>query len=77
MSNITHIRKRVFRVNQADFTAIAGVTQPTVSRWESGSGEFLTLEQMARIRAAAADRNIKWKDTWFFEVPAPTPKESA
>lgn len=72
MSAIRHIRKSVFRLSQAEFAAIAGVTQATVSRWEKGGSP--TLEEMQRIRAAAAERRIRWSDKLFFE-PAPSPKQ--
>lgn len=67
MSSIVHIRKNVFRVTQSEFAALAGVTQPTVSRWENGVAP--SLEEMQSIRRAATDRGIDWDDRLFFEVP--------
>ena len=68
MGPIEHIRKTVLKATQADLGAIAGVTQATVSRWESG--EFgPSLDEMTRIRSEAIARGILWDDAWFFETP--------
>lgn len=67
MSSIAHIRKNVFRVSQAEFAFLAGVTQPTVSRWENGVAP--SLDEMQSIRRAAADRGIEWDDRLFFDAP--------
>lgn len=67
MNAIRHIRTEVFQLNQADFAAVAGVKQSTVSRWENG-GEP-SLEEMRAIRHAAVDRGIEWNDSWFFSTP--------
>ena len=71
MNAIKCIRKNVFDATQQEFAAIAGVQQSTVSRWESGVA--LTLDEMRRIRQAAFDRGIEWRDAWFFEAPAADP----
>lgn len=68
MSAIRHIRREIFKVTQAEFAALAGVTQASVSRWEAGGAP--TLDEMQAIRKAAADREIDWNDAWFFEAPA-------
>ncbi|RUV69695.1 MAG: XRE family transcriptional regulator [Mesorhizobium sp.] len=68
MSAIRHIRRAVFGVTQADFAALAGVTQATVSRWEAGVAP--SLDEMQAIRKAAIERQIEWNDAWFFETPA-------
>lgn len=70
MSAIRHIRKDVFDVTQAEFAALAGVSQGTVSRWEAGVAP--SLAEMQAIRAAAAERGIEWNDAWFFETPTPS-----
>lgn len=70
MRPIEHIRKNVFEVSQSVFAEIAGTTQASVSRWETGEQEP-GLEEMARIRAAARKRRIEWDDRWFFDAPAP------
>lgn len=71
MNAIRYIRKEVFGVTQIEFAAIAGVQQSSVSRWESGVAP--TLEDMQRIRAAAAEpgRKLKrkWRDELFFATP--------
>lgn len=67
MSTLKHIRTAIFEVTQAEFAALAGVTQASVSRWEKGVAP--SLDEMKRIRQAAEDRNLKWDDRFFFEVP--------
>ncbi|RWB85953.1 MAG: XRE family transcriptional regulator [Mesorhizobium sp.] len=74
MSAIRHIRCHIFKLNQAEFAAIAGVTQASVSRWEAGTAP--SLDEMRAIREAAIERNIEWNDSWFFEVPAKSSVES-
>jgi transcriptional regulator with XRE-family HTH domain len=68
MSAIRRIRREVFNVTQAEFAALAGVTQASVSRWETGTAP--SLDDMQAIRMAAAARGIDWNDAWFFEAPA-------
>jgi transcriptional regulator with XRE-family HTH domain len=68
MSAIRHIRREVFKATQAEFAALAGVTQASVSRWETGGSP--SLDEMQAIREAAGARGIKWNDAWFFEAPA-------
>lgn len=65
---IVYIRKQVFGVNQAALADIAGVSQGTVSKWESGE---LAPDQseMSRIRQEAMARGVAWDDRWFFEAP--------
>lgn len=72
MGPIEHIRKSVLGVTQADFGAIVGVTQATVSRWENGEGAP-TLDEMTRIRTEAKARGIEWNDGWFFDSPSTAP----
>lgn len=69
MENLRRIRKQLFRVSQVEFAEIAGVTQATVSRWESG---ILApgLVELDRIRAAAKSRRLKLRAEEFFsEAP--------
>lgn len=69
MKPIEYIRKHILKVTQAEMAAIAQVTQATVSRWESG--EFgPSLEEAARIRNEAIQRNLDWDDSAVFQVPA-------
>lgn len=68
MSQIRHIRKHVFGMNQSEFASVAGVTQATVSRWEKDVSP--SLGDMARIRDEAIKRKLRWSDKWFFEMPA-------
>jgi transcriptional regulator with XRE-family HTH domain len=67
MNAIRFIRKTVFKVTQSEFAELAGVAQPSVSRWENGVAP--SLDEMQAIRRAAADRGIAWDDSWFFETP--------
>lgn len=68
MRPIEHIRKRIFSVSQAAFGEIAGTTQASVSRWESGEQEPDRIE-MDRIRSEAQARGLSLQDSWFFETP--------
>ena len=76
MSPIEHIRRIIFKSSQAAFADIAGTTQATVSRWETGELEP-GREEMAKIREHAMLLG-EWNDRWFFEVPAdPQPASAA
>jgi DNA-binding transcriptional regulator YiaG len=68
MHPITYIRKHIFSVTQDAFAEIAGTTQASVSRWESGR-LYPNQGELARIRRAARERGIPWNDRWFFELP--------
>lgn len=67
MSTIKNIRTKVFGVTQAEFAALAGVTQASVSRWENGVAP--SLDEMRAIREAAETRGVAWDDRYFFEAP--------
>lgn len=69
------IRLHIFKIGQAEMAGIAGVSQATVSRWETGELEP-GREQMAAIRAAAAERATIWRDEWFFDASS-IPQEGA
>lgn len=62
-----HIRTKIFEVTQAEFAALAGVAQATVSRWENGVAP--SRDEMQAIRQAAFERSIQWDDAVFFEIP--------
>jgi transcriptional regulator with XRE-family HTH domain len=75
MSPIKHIRKNLFDVSQAVFGEIAGTTQASVSRWETGE-QTPSHTEMLRIREEAKRRGLDWNDLWFFETP-PSSTEAA
>lgn len=68
MRPIAHIRQNIFKLPQSEFAEIAGVKQPTVSRWENGEFEP-NRDELGRIRDAARERGFVWNDAWFFDVP--------
>ena len=68
MSQIQRIRQEMFGLSQKDFAVLAGITQPTVSRWERGECAP-TLKELSRIRDAARERGLDWDDRLFFESP--------
>ena len=70
MSPLQYVRQRIFHMSQAQFALIAGVSQATVCRWESGQLEpdRPTLKQ---IRCAAKARKLKWRDSFFWDLPPP------
>lgn len=69
MSIIQHIRKSVLGVSQKQFADIAGTTQGTVSRWETGEMNP-DLAQLGKIRAYALDLGKEWRDEWLFTAPS-------
>lgn len=66
MTVMRRIREKVFGVSQTEMARIAGVTQSTVSRWESGTHTPL-YPVFNKIRDEAKKRAILWDDRWFFE----------
>jgi transcriptional regulator with XRE-family HTH domain len=68
MSSLRHIRKNVLGLSQAEFAAIADVSQGTVSKWENDELNP-NRDEMARIRDEARRRGLDWNDSWFFECP--------
>lgn len=69
MNAVKYIRTQVFKLQQAPFAGIAGVSQPTISRWEEADlkGSEPTRDQMNSIRSAAIERGLDWNDGWFFQ----------
>jgi transcriptional regulator with XRE-family HTH domain len=67
MALMIRIRKGVFGETQRGFAKIAGTSQGTVSRWESSDLDP-SRKQLARIRAEARRRNLRWNDAWFFDA---------
>lgn len=68
MTPMLHVRKTVLDLNQAELAKIAGTSQGTVSKWETGELEP-DRDQLALIRAEIHRRGIDWDDRWFFEAP--------
>jgi transcriptional regulator with XRE-family HTH domain len=70
MNAVEFIRTKVFKLTQAPFAVIAGVSQPTVSRWEAPdcAGSEPNREEMERIRSAAIKRGLAFDDSWFFQT---------
>lgn len=80
MNAVEHIRKRIFKMKQAPFAEVAGVSQPTVSRWEQEGlpGSQPSRAEMENIRSEAVKRGLPWDDSWFFQTfPDDAEQESA
>lgn len=69
MNPMARIRKHVLKMSQAQLAAVAGVTQPTVSRWETGELSP-SLNEARQIRELAKARGLAWNDSWLFETAA-------
>lgn len=76
MNNVRRIRKTLFRVSQSEFGEIAGVTQATVSRWETGI-LVPSLLELDRIRESAKKRGVRLKAEDFFTPLAKPQSERA
>jgi DNA-binding transcriptional regulator YiaG len=65
---VIRLRKR-FNMNASQFAALVGVTPPTVSNWENGSGRLIlrqrtlnALTQVAELTSEQAMRKLTSKD---------------
>jgi transcriptional regulator with XRE-family HTH domain len=67
MSALRQIRMSVFNVSQAEMASVVGVSQATISRWESGQFEP-DRKHLENIRKEAFCRGLSWSDTSFFAV---------
>ncbi|ACF01863.1 hypothetical protein Rpal_3361 [Rhodopseudomonas palustris TIE-1] len=65
MIKVRDIRTKVFKVTQAEMAGIAGVQQPTISRWESSTSRVPAVA-LAKIREEAKARGLRWDDRWAF-----------
>lgn len=63
-----HIRRQVLRLTQANMGSLIGVSQATISRWESGELKP-SHDHLSAIRAQAHKQRVEWNDEWFFEAP--------
>lgn len=63
-----HIRTKVFSATQDEMAAIAGVSRPRISRYET-EADRPPFEVMARIRAAARMVDPGFTAELFFESP--------
>lgn len=66
MNTLKRIRVEIFSLNQVEFARVAGVSQSTVSRWESG--EIAPgLSSLRRLRKAALEAGAPWDDSLILE----------
>lgn len=76
MSALRKIRKEVLSLSQAELSALVGVSQGTVSKWENGELSP-SLDELSKLRTEAIARGIKWDDGWLFGCRPSTPGEAA
>lgn len=69
MNPILYIRTQILGFRQAEFARLVGVSQGTVSKWESGELEP-DRNKLSLIRDEVIAREKPWDDRWFFEAPA-------
>ena len=59
---VNSLRKR-FRMNTSQFAKLVGVTPPTVSNWENGSGKLnlrqRTLEALTRVTELTPEQAVR------------------
>lgn len=64
------IREHVFHATQGEMAIIAGVHQSSWSAYEKDGGTAEPrLSNLKKIRDAAIERGLPWKDEWLFVLP--------
>lgn len=76
MQSLRWIRQEVFGLTLAQMAEIAAVSQATLSKWENGIHPA-DFDAIARIREAAAARQIPWDDAWLFDGKPSWPADAA
>lgn len=67
-SPLRWVRREVFGVNQEEMAAVAGVSRPRISRYETGSDQP-PFGVLVSIREEALKRGLPFSGDWFFQVP--------
>lgn len=68
MHPLHYVRVHVFELTQVEYAKALGVSQQTVSRWDTGKADP-PRSSLMKIRDLARKRKISWDDSWFFVVP--------
>jgi transcriptional regulator with XRE-family HTH domain len=66
-SPLRWVRRKIFGLTQDEMAAVAGVSRPRISRYETSDPP--PYEVLQRIRAEAKARGLSFSGDWFFEVP--------
>jgi DNA-binding XRE family transcriptional regulator len=67
-NGLSFVRKALLKLTQVKFARIAGASQATVSRWETGELEP-SMSQLRAIRDAAVGAGLEWNDSWLLDAP--------
>ena len=67
-SPLRWVRREIFGATQDEMAAVAGVSRPRISRYETSDAP--PYEVLQRIRAAAIERGFVFSGDWFFEIPS-------